>query len=50
MLYTQSLFMNGLLCEKTLQSVSAMLNLEISKLLYDQYFPNTKIVYIEDET
>ncbi|CAD8211788.1 unnamed protein product [Paramecium pentaurelia] len=50
MLYTQSLFINGLLCEKTLQSVSAMLNLEISKLLYDQYFPNTKIVYIEDET
>ncbi|CAK67877.1 unnamed protein product (macronuclear) [Paramecium tetraurelia] len=50
MLYTQSLFLNGLLCEKTLQSVSAMLNLEISKLLYDQFFPNTKIVYIEDET
>ncbi|CAD8209471.1 unnamed protein product [Paramecium octaurelia] len=50
MLYTQSLFLNGLLCEKTLQSVSAMLNLEISKLLYDQYFPNSKIVYIEDET
>ncbi|CAD8127426.1 unnamed protein product [Paramecium sonneborni] len=50
MLYTQSLFINGLLCEKTLQSVSAMLNLEISKLLYDQYFPTTKLVYIEDET
>ncbi|CAD8086888.1 unnamed protein product [Paramecium sonneborni] len=43
-LYAYCLFLNGQLCAKTMQSISAMLNLEMCKQLYDLYFPSSLIV------
>ncbi|CAD8167235.1 unnamed protein product [Paramecium octaurelia] len=44
LLYAYCLFLNGQLCAKTMQTISAMLNLEMCKQLYDLYFPSSIII------
>ncbi|CAD8131648.1 unnamed protein product [Paramecium pentaurelia] len=50
LLYGRSLFISGIICEKMMQPVSAMLNLEVCRLLYQQFFPVQKFMYLDEET
>ncbi|CAD8086886.1 unnamed protein product [Paramecium sonneborni] len=50
LLYGRSLFISGIICEKMMQPVSSMLNLEVCRLIYQQFFPVSKFMYRDEET